>query len=308
MPKMLILSDYVAVDKRLSVTAQAEGRFVRAGRFLQKHRARVGYGIATLSLSAIGLGTSALTFSGLTRLILLGVVGVLTLLAAYLFIRSIGAEDKRNTEIENVEARFRQLSSQRDDLEDTVASFQEQYSTLFSGLLSILSNQVLGYGPTERVSVYRHDDHKKGFRMVSRYSDSHEFAKPSERTFYPDDEGAIGRAWQEAKLVVAELPDPDEDMNRYLKSSEQDWRIKSEVAEKFTMKSCCYAAFPLKHPHGSEYGNIAVVVFESTKKNRLQVEKLKEEMSGAEGERISKFLVTMQAIEPRVDIASGEGV
>jgi hypothetical protein len=203
--------------------------------------------------------------------------------------------------VENAETRI-------GDLEDTVDVFSEQYTVLFKGLLAILANQVLNYGPNERVSVYRHDPQRSGFRMVSRYSDNPEYDKPSERSFYPADEGVIGEAWTNGREVVAELPDPKEDLNEYLKLTEQAWKIKKGVAERFTMKSCCYAAFPLKHPHGEEYGNIAIVVFESVQKGKLQMEKLKEEMYGAEGRRIAKFLVTMEIIEPRVDIASVEGV
>jgi hypothetical protein len=174
--------------------------------------------------------------------------------------------------------------------------------------LAVLANQVLSYGPNERVSVYRHDPDKRGFRMVSRYSANPEYDKPSERTYYPDNEGVIGEAWANGHDVVAELPDPAVDLNEYLKLSEQTWRIQRDVTERFAMKSCCYAAFPLRHPHGDEHGNIAVVVFESVQKGTLKTETLKEEMHGAEGRRIAKFLVTMEAVEPRADIASVEGV
>ncbi len=306
--KISISSDYAHIHKATGVSDENDGRLVRAARFFQQHGARLGYGIVTLILSALGLVTSALTFSGLVRVGLFVLILVLIAVAAYLFVQSIRAEDKRTTDIEDLEVQVAQLEREKGALEDTLGSVQEQYTTLFAGLLSILANQVLGYGPTERVSVYRHDSNKSGFRMVSRYSDNPEFNKPSERTFYPDDEGAIGAAWNEGRLVIAELPDAEKDLNNYLKYSEQDWRIKSEVAQKFTMKSCCYAAFPLRHPHGSEYGHIAVAVFESTEKNSLRIEKLKEEINGPEGERIAKFLVTMEAIEPRVDIASDEGV
>jgi hypothetical protein len=258
-PKIAILNVRVAAYKGIRVSVESGARLVRAARFVGRHGARLGYAASTLILSTLGLIATARSFSGAWLIIwCVGILG-LAVLSMWLFVRSVIAEDQRGKNEEDLRDQIEELDEQKADLEDTVSIFQEQYTTLFAGLLSILANQVLSYGPTERVSVYRHDAHKGGFRMVSRYSDSPEYDKPSERTFYPDDEGAIGKAWKEGRLVVAELPDPESDQNEYLKKSEQEWRIKREVAERFKMKSCCYAAFPLTHPHGDEYGNIAVL-------------------------------------------------
>ncbi len=49
MPKIFILGEYAALDKSTVVTAQAQGRFARAGNFVQKHKARLGYGLSSLS-------------------------------------------------------------------------------------------------------------------------------------------------------------------------------------------------------------------------------------------------------------------
>jgi hypothetical protein len=192
-----------------------DGSLVKVARFLETYGARVAHGILLLILSILGLTFSLRYLSGIGLIIWVIVIIAIALAAAFFLVLSIRSEDKRSTDIKDLREKVENAETRVGDLEDTVGVFSEQYTVLFKGLLAILANQVLNYGPNERVSVYRHDPERSGFRIVSRYSDNPEYDKPSERSFYPDDEGVIGEAWARGHDDVAELPNPEEDLNEY---------------------------------------------------------------------------------------------
>src|SRR5215211_5696560 len=151
-PKIAILNVRVAAYKGIRVSVESGARLVRAARFVGRHGARLGYAASTLILSTLGLIATARSFSGAWLIIwCVGILG-LAVLSMWLFVRSVIAEDQRGKNEEDLRDQIEELDEQKADLEDTVSIFQEQYTTLFAGLLSILANQVLSYGPTERVS------------------------------------------------------------------------------------------------------------------------------------------------------------
>ena len=123
-------------------------------------------------------------------------------------------------------------------LQRTQDQMQSDYLNLFKGQLSILANDYLQFGDTERISVYKHTG--KTFIMLGRYSKNPDYDKP-QRTFYPDNQGIIDHAWHYGEgFVDPPLPDPKTDLEGYLERLEKEWKIDKETARSFMMKSRCY--------------------------------------------------------------------
>lgn len=132
------------------------------------------------------------------------------------------------------------------ELETIVERAERDYYDQFAVELSVILKNVLGYGDTERVSVYRHRG--GAFQVIGRYSDNPEFKRRG-RTICPDDEGIIGRAWWE-ESATASLPDPDTKPDLYYRVLENEWNVDKTMAEEFTMKSRNYVARALYEPKG----------------------------------------------------------
>jgi hypothetical protein len=158
---------------------------------------------------------------------------------------------KSNSELR---ARIARLNETKEELEDALGNLSAQYQTFFRDLLATLVRQKLGYGMTERISVYRHDPEGRSFSMVARYSENELFDGPGRRLSYPEDEGVIGQAWAHGLCTPDPLPKADENETAYCNETERRFRIRKEVSKNFRMKSCCYAAFALSHPFGGGLG------------------------------------------------------
>jgi hypothetical protein len=168
--------------------------------------------------------------------------------------------------------------------------------------LSVIHKDVLGYGDTERISVYRHRG--GAFQMIGRYSDNPVYRRRGERAIYPDDEGVIGRAWRE-ESATANLPDPDAEPDLYYEVLENEWNIDRATAEKFTMKSRSYVAKALYEPKGVD--RVAIVVVESTEAGILDTDGVLRALETTEGKRIYQFLERKQSLEPDPRYAREEG-
>jgi hypothetical protein len=196
----------------------------------------------------------------------------------------------------------RSLSERVEELEGILERVRVDYYDQFSIELSNFLRGTLGYGDTERVSVYRHRG-RGAFQMIGRYSENPVYAEPG-RTIYPDDQGVIGAAWRHATASV-DLPNPQEEPERYYQSLERDWNISRETAESFAMKSRSLVARALYEPRG--HVRVAVVVVESTGVGILDEEKVMQAIDGTEGERIYEFLERMRSLEPDIEYAREEG-
>lgn len=282
--------------------------------FLKDHGGELGYALCTAVLGIIGLG---FTIAGLQSaswqwfwsLTIVAITGA----ALWYTVLKVRRQES-NSQLREKIARLRDI---REELEDNLGNLSAQYQAFFRALLSTLARQELGYGMSERISVYRHDPDSRSFNMVARYSENDLFDGQSGRLSYPENEGVIGEAWANGSCIPDEpLPDANENETDYCNETEKRFRIRREVSRNFRMKSCCYAAFALPHPSGGGLGNIAVVVFESKESGKLGTEKLKKDILGSgspgelgpEGERLARFLVSTEAIETRLDLASEEEV
>jgi hypothetical protein len=198
--------------------------------------------------------------------------------------------------------KVRSLSERIEELEGMLERVRVDYYDQFSFELSNVLRGTLGYGDTERISVYRHRG-RGAFQMIGRYSENPVYNEPG-RTIYPDDQGVIGEAWRSGTASV-NLPDPQEEPERYYVTLENDWNISRETAERFAMKSRSLVARALYEPRARE--RVAVIVVESAEMGILDEEAIVRAIDGTEGERIYEFLERMRSLEPNIEYAREEG-
>lgn len=187
------------------------------------------------------------------------------------------------------------------ELEAVLERAESDYYDQFAVELSVILKDVLGYGDTERISVYRHRG--GAFQMIGRYSDD-PVLRNRGRSIYPDDEGIIGRAWRE-ESATANLPDPDTQSDLYYEVLENEWNVDRATAEEFTMKSRSLVARALYEPKGVD--RVAIVVVESTETGILDTDEVLRALETTEGKRIYQFLERKQSLEPDPRYAREEG-
>jgi hypothetical protein len=148
------------------------------------------------------------------------------------------------------------------------------------------------FSHAERVTIY---GHQQGvFVLLGRFSLTPKYNAVG-RPFYPEDQGVIARAWQSGE-AHAELPDPEQNWDRYLTISETEWNLPRDVIEKMGMRSCSYTAFPIYDHKGTT--RIGVIVFESTVPNVFD-EKQRKRLGGAVKRANKKYLANeMEATKP----------
>jgi hypothetical protein len=175
---------------------------------------------------------------------------------------------------------------------------------LCSTTLARISRETFGYGDTERITVYRHRG-GNAFQVMGRHSEDPVF-KERGRPVYPADQGVLGHAWRHRR-ASAELPDPQQERERYYRVLEDDWGIDRKVAEDFTMKSRSLVACALFEPKGID--PVAVVVVESTKVGILDKERIAEviDVNVTDGGLIYDFLEMMQPLEPDLQYTRERG-
>jgi hypothetical protein len=187
-------------------------------------------------------------------------------------------------------------------LETSLKEVRKDYFDRFEEQLVILVNDILELGDTERVTVYKHErDH---FVMLGRYS-QHPQYRQKRRGIYPQNQGCIQRAWEGGDCFVDDLPDPDASLEVYLDAQRARYNIPKEEARKFRMKSRSYAAYAITESRGQD--RIAVVVFESTRKQGLDRPRIVDVLNTSERKRISRFIEKERPFEPTPNLAEQEG-
>lgn len=82
---------------------------------------------------------------------------------------------------------LRSLKRRVAELEAVLERAERDYYDQFAVELFVILKDELGYGDTERISVYRHRG--GAFQMIGRYSDDPVYKRRG-RSLYPDDEGS----------------------------------------------------------------------------------------------------------------------
>lgn len=135
----------------------------------------------------------------------------------------------------------------------------------------------LNFSGCDRISIYVHNDNQ--FLRIGRYSENPNFDKGG-RPAYPDDQGCIGKAWNDDTAFVNNLPDSTTNLNDYIEKLKQDWNIGKNVSRKFVMKSrTCYGC-SIKNADPPTR-RIAVVIFESTKATAFEEDEIRAKLSSS---------------------------
>lgn len=179
------------------------------------------------------------------------------------------------------------------ELEDRAETRTRDYYAQFRTELARVLNDELGYGDSERISVYRHRG--RAFQLLGRYSENPRHNLRTNR-LYPDHQGVVGKAWEERTAAELSLPDPKTDEASYLKVLEERWAIDARTARGLTMRSRALVGCAIYEAKGVD--RVAVVVVESAAAGTITEEEVVRAMEGEAGGRIRDFLEREESNEP----------
>ena len=254
---------------------------------------------AALALGSVGFAAVGLILSGRAE----GFAWLFTSFGGLVFVVSAIFVVAGNVELWRRRPKIRELEEQVAEYTELVDWAQEAYKQQFRVELASILGESLGYGDTERISVYKHGG--GSFQLLGRYSENPEYDRARTRSFYPGDEGVVGRAWREGFASEMELPDPDRSPGLYYARLEEEWGIDRITAQGFTMKSRQLVAWAIYEPRGIE--RVAVVVVESTSVGIIMENEVIEALEESAGQTIYEFLARARLLEPRPDSARERG-
>lgn len=194
-------------------------------------------------------------------------------------------------------ARLNAVNAERDRLRERATRTERAMRDLAGLELQLMAeNRMLRYSSNERISLFA----KVGdaLELVGRHS-ANPNLKTAGRPSYPLNQGCVGRAWEDGLHAVTALPDPQRELNAWMRELAQ-LRIPEPTAEAMTMKSrtCVAVRIGATAPRNP----LGVVVFESTdtaadaltiggeKRCELDPDELKSFVDQREGERLRGIL------------------
>jgi len=200
---------------------------------------------------------------------------------------------RREKRLGRVQRRLEELEEQLAELEDRAEVRTRDYYAQFRTELARVLKEELGYGDTERISVYRHRG--RTFQLLGRYSENPKFDRKTTR-LYPDYQGVVARAWEDRTAAELSLPDPEKNKADYYRALEERWSIDYETARQLTMDSRALVGCAIYEPKGVD--REAVVVVESATVGRITEEEVIRAMEGEAGSRLYDFLEREESNEP----------
>lgn len=139
--------------------------------------------------------------------------------------------------------------------------------------------------------------------MLGRFSKDPEYTKRG-RGRYPKNQGAIQKAWRSGKESITNLPDPKTHESKYLQALLDDWGIPKGIARKLRMKSRSYYAKAIDDNTGKR---VAVIVYESTKPDRINGDQIEEIITNNCENCIRAHIEKHKGMEPDQAFAKREG-
>jgi hypothetical protein len=233
--------------------------YIRWAESLEDFGWRLGMGLVVLSLGVLKLFFSRFDSA-------FGIVTVVALLLfyAYFFWKDSRLQ-KRTSVLESKLALEEQKSKQ---LEDSVSRWRSGFDDFFRHSLIFLYNS-LGYGESDRISVYEHDDTNSTFKLAGRYSLNPLYSKKG-RDSYPDDEGFISKGWHHGEFCHGLLPDPSVDLEAYFEAVQHECNMKKGTLRQISMLSRSYCVHNITTPVTNE--KIGIIVLESTEEGKFDGE------------------------------------
>ncbi len=112
---------------------------------------------------------------------------------------------RREKRLGRLQGWVEELEEQVAELEDRAETRTRDYYAQFRIELARVLKEELGYGDTERISVYRHRG--RTIQLLGRYSENPQFDTKTTR-LYPDHQGVVAKAGRIGRWPSF-LPDPE---------------------------------------------------------------------------------------------------
>src|SRR5215210_1123268 len=158
--------------------------FVRLVQWLKDYFPEIANAVGAILLASGGLAGLSPWNEGIKQFAL-SLPGAVFLFGAALILAGTIASTRRSRAM-------RPLRERLERFEGVLEQMAGVHYDLCSTTLARISRDTLGYGYTERISVYRHRG-ERAFQLMGRYSENPEFARRG-RPIYPANQGVIGRA------------------------------------------------------------------------------------------------------------------
>lgn len=195
---------------------------------------------------------------------------------------------------------IKKLQKDLDDITGKNELIGENVKNVFDGYLFCLSKK-LGFGSQEknceRVTIYIHDG-TNHFIPFGRYSANPSYNGPG-RTTYPDKQGCIAKGWENGWHFENNLGKG----GQYEKNNQKKYSIDKETLDRIKMKSELYAVQRIDGKNGRK---LAVIVVESTTKNRFEKNNLKKKIE-EEMEYVADLIVKLEDHIPSLGNAKRRG-
>ena len=258
--------------------------------FLYKY-AKIIKCLTFLVLTALGLwaGYSAFSLEPASKwfFIFSGFIIVFHLLievVEFVFGKSI-IEDYKKT-IEKKDDEIRQIKKRYKDM-----LFDERSQALEECIQEI--SKKLKFSMQERICIYTHNEIDNSFDCRSRFSIHSELNKSYARKKYSGNDGVIGHVWHrgshQGSLRDKNFPDFKIDEIGYKKYLLGTYNISTEISNNLRMKSVDLYAEIIRD---TKQQPVAVIIFESERKNFINEEKIKSQMKNIK-DRIIELLGKM---------------
>jgi hypothetical protein len=191
---------------------------------------------------------------------------------------------------------------------------RKTFSEILPDELWVLSNKVLKFGVTERVSVFRYINGENGnttntrreneevkgcFILLAREAQNPMFQRPG-RKIYSEDQGVVGLVLHHGQFMCDGAPDPNTNPSDYYVWVQRNLKISEEVAKLRTMQARSYAGFRINDFNNKFAG---VIVFESSSPQGLNFQTLETVMGNEECDRLARLLERSKPFEPKPLVA-----
>ncbi len=188
-------------------------------------------------------------------------------------------------------------------LEDQLQAFKDERDmwlqdihALSEAYLLSLAKGPLKFGTQdnncERITLYVHDSNGS-FLPIGRFSFNPCFTQKG-RPKYPDNQGAIAKAWQHGWCFINDYPDPHTAEIGYQKRCEKEG-IPQDVLDTIRMKSRLFCGYTIWN--SSHRRQLAVLLIEATEPERYTEQELKQLLQQKEREYLCDLL---ERLEPRL--------
>jgi hypothetical protein len=193
-----------------------------------------------------------------------------------------------------------ELALQKKTLENELSLRKKGYSRILNDELKVLT-RIVSFGDTDRISLYRYDRREGKFIMIARHSSNPRLKQPG-RVIYPENQGCIGKAWEQS-ICFVDLPEPG--TSQYYQVHETEWNMDRETVDSITMKSRTIGGISIDNLNGEK---TAVLIFEGTRNRAFKESTIRNFMnSHGEATRITFLLERVVKIEPDLVYAHEEG-